>query len=51
VGRAYNTNEKRNACRIFLGKSEGKRQVRKLKRKWLYNTKMDLTEIALGGMD
>jgi hypothetical protein len=36
--------EKRNAYRILVGKSEGKRR-------WEDNIKMDLREIGWGGMD
>jgi hypothetical protein len=39
--------EKRNACRILVGKSEGKRP----RRRWVDNIKMDLREIGWDGMD
>jgi hypothetical protein len=42
--------EKRNACRILMGKPEGKRRGRSGCR-WEDNIKMDLREIGLGGMD
>jgi hypothetical protein len=43
--------EKRNACRILVGKSEGKRPLGRPRRRWVDNIKMDLREIGLDGMD
>jgi hypothetical protein len=40
---------KRNAYRILVGKPEGKRQLRRRRRRWVYNIKMDLREIGWGG--
>jgi hypothetical protein len=37
--------EKRNACRIAVGKPEGKTPLRKPRRRWADNIKMDLREI------
>jgi hypothetical protein len=34
--------EKRNAYKGFVGKPEGKRQIRKPKRRWMDNIKIDL---------
>jgi hypothetical protein len=34
--------EKRNECRILVGKPEGKRPLRKSRRGWVDNIKMDL---------
>jgi hypothetical protein len=34
--------EERNAYRILLGKSEGKRPLRKPRHRWVHNIKMDL---------
>jgi hypothetical protein len=39
--------EKRNACRISVGKPEGKRSFVRPKRRWVDNIRMDLK----GGMD
>jgi hypothetical protein len=39
--------EKRNACRILLGKPEGKRPLGRPTRRWVDNIKMDLREIGL----
>jgi hypothetical protein len=45
--------EKRNACRILVEKSEGKRLLGRPRRTcmWVNNIKMDLREIGWGGMD
>jgi hypothetical protein len=42
---------KRNACRILVGKPEGKRSLGRPRRRWVENTKIDLTETGWGGMD
>jgi hypothetical protein len=43
--------EKRNACRILVGKPERKRPLGRPRRRWVVSIKMDLREIRLGGMD
>jgi hypothetical protein len=43
--------EKRNAYRILVGKPEGKRQLGRLRRRWVNNIKIDLREIGWGDMD
>jgi hypothetical protein len=46
--RACSTNgEKRNAYRIFVGKSEEKTPVGRPRCKWVDNIKMDLREIEV----
>jgi hypothetical protein len=42
--------EKRNANRLLVGKSEGKRPLGRLRRRWVDNIKMDLREIGWGVM-
>jgi len=37
--------------RVLVGKSEGTRPLGRPKRRWDYNTKMDLQEVGCGGMD
>jgi hypothetical protein len=52
MGRACSTNvEKRNACRILVGKSERKRPLERTRRRWVNNIKMDLREIGWNYMD
>jgi hypothetical protein len=42
---------KRNACRILVGKPEGKRPLGRPRRRWLNNIKIDLREIGWDGVD
>jgi hypothetical protein len=41
---------KRNECRIFVGKPEGKRPLGRPRYRWVDNIKMDLREIGWSGM-
>jgi hypothetical protein len=43
--------ETRNAYRILVGKPEGKRPLKRLRRRWVNNIKMDLKEIGWDDMD
>jgi hypothetical protein len=43
--------EKRNACRILVGKPEGKRPLRRPRHRWVDNIKMDVRDIGWGGME
>jgi hypothetical protein len=43
--------EKRNEYRILVGNPEGKRPLRRPRRRWVDNIKMDLREIGWDGMD
>jgi hypothetical protein len=40
-----------NACRIYVGKPEGKRLLGRPSRRWLDNIKMDISEKGWGGRD
>jgi hypothetical protein len=40
--------EKRNACRILVGKPEGKRPLGRSRRMWVDNIKMDLKRDRMG---
>jgi hypothetical protein len=40
-----------NEYRILVGKPEGKRPIRRPRRGWMDNIKMDLTEIRWDSMD
>jgi hypothetical protein len=43
--------EKRNAYRLLVGKSEGRRPVGRPIRRWLGNVRMDLVEVGWGDVD
>jgi hypothetical protein len=43
--------EKKNVCRILLGKSKGKRPLGRPRRRWVDNNKIGSREIGLHGMD
>jgi hypothetical protein len=43
--------KKRNACRILMGKPEGKRLLGRLRCRWVDNIKIDLREMGWDGLD
>jgi hypothetical protein len=43
--------EKRNAYRLLVGQPDGKRQLRRPRRRWSDKIKMDLVVIEWGGVD
>jgi hypothetical protein len=43
--------EKRNLCRLLVGKPERKRPLGSPRRRWIDNIKMDLLEIGLSVVD
>jgi hypothetical protein len=52
MGEVCSTNgEKRNLCRLLVGKPEGKRSLGRQRRKWVDNIKMDIGEIGLSVVD
>jgi hypothetical protein len=52
TGRACSMNGKtRNACRILVGKPEGKRLIRRPRHSWVANIEIDLREIGWDGMN
>jgi hypothetical protein len=51
AGHVAGMGEKRNAYRISVGKTEGKRPLGRPRRRWVDNIKMDLREIGWDGMD
>jgi hypothetical protein len=52
MGRACNMNgEKRNACRILVGKPEGKRPLGIPRLRWVDNIEMDLGETKWDDMN
>jgi hypothetical protein len=51
AGRVARMGEKRNTYRFLVGKPEGKRPLRRPRRRWVDNIRMDLGEIGWGGVD
>jgi hypothetical protein len=51
VGHIARMGEKRNACRLLVGKPEGKRPLGRPRCRWVDNIKIDLREIGWDGMD
>jgi hypothetical protein len=43
--------KKRNADRLLVGKSEGKRPLGRPRRRWVDNIRMDLGEVGWGDVD
>jgi len=43
--------EGRGACTVLVGKSEGKRPLRRPRSRWEDNIKMDLHEVGCGDVD
>jgi len=43
--------ERRNVCRVLVGKPEGKKPLGRHRRRWEDNIKTDLQEVGCGGMD
>jgi hypothetical protein len=43
--------EKRGACRLLVGKPEGKRPLGRPRHRWIDNIKMDIPEIGLSVVD
>jgi hypothetical protein len=46
AGHVARMGEKRNACRILVGKPEGKRPLGRPRRRWVDNIRMDLRDIG-----
>jgi hypothetical protein len=51
AGHVARMGEKRNAYRLLVGKSEGKRPLGKPRRRWVDNIRMDLFEVRWGDVD
>jgi hypothetical protein len=51
AGHEARIGERRNACRILVGKPEGKRPLGRPRRRWVCNIKMDLREIGWDRME
>jgi hypothetical protein len=48
---SYKMREKRNAYRLLVGKPEGKRPIRRPRRRWLDNIRMDLVVVGWSDAD
>jgi len=51
AGHVARMGDGRGVYRVLVGKPEGKRPVRRPRRRWEDNIKMDLQEVGCGGMD
>jgi hypothetical protein len=51
AGHVARMGEKRNVCRLLVGKPEGKRPLGRPRRRWMDDIKMDLFEIGLNVVD
>jgi hypothetical protein len=51
AGHAARMGEKRNACRILVGKPEGRIPLGRPRRRWVDNIKTDLRESGRDGVD
>jgi hypothetical protein len=51
AGHVARMGEKRNACRVLVGKPEEKRPLGRQRRRWVDYIKIDLRKIGWGGMD
>jgi len=51
VGNVARMGEERGVYRVLVGKPDGKRPLGRLRRRWVYNNKMDLQEVGCGYMD
>jgi hypothetical protein len=51
AGHVARMREMKNACRILVGKPEGRRPLGRPRRRWVDNIKMDLREIEWDGID
>ena len=48
AGHVAHMSEERGVCRVLVGKQEGKRPLRRPRRRWVNNIRMDLQEVGCG---
>ena len=48
AGHVARMGEERGACRVLVGKPEGKRPLGRPRRRWVDNIRMDLQEVGCG---
>jgi hypothetical protein len=51
AGHVAQIGEKRNLYRLLVRKSEGKRPLGRLRRRWVDNIRMDIGEVGWGDVD
>jgi hypothetical protein len=51
AGHVARIGKKWNACRLLVGKAEGKRQPGRLKRRWVDNIRMDVEQVGWGNVN
>ena len=51
AGDVARVGERRDACKVLVGKPEGKRPLGRLRRRWEDNIKMDVQEMGCEVMD
>jgi hypothetical protein len=51
AGHVARMEEKRNTCRLLVGEPDGKRPLRRPRRRWVDNIRMDLGEVGWGDVD
>jgi hypothetical protein len=51
AGHETRMGEKRNACRLLVGKPEGRRPLGRPRRRWLNNIRMDLVGVGWSDVD
>jgi hypothetical protein len=51
MGSVARMGERRDVCRVLVGKPEGKRRHGRPRRRWEDNAKMDVQEVGCGGVD
>ena len=51
AGHVARMGDRRGIYKVLVGKPEGKRPLRRSRRRWEDNNKMDLREVGCGGMD
>jgi len=51
AGHVARMGKRRGVYRVFVGKPEGKRTLRRPRRRWKDNVKIDLQEVECGGME
>ena len=51
AGHVARMGEERGACRVLVGKPEGKRPLGRPRRRWVDNITMDLQEVGFGYVD